>query len=108
MIKVVIMICIAVILGLAAGLSIYSLIYVLKLRKFIEGIDFRTATLSLDNFHNITINVQKPLTEENVCKLAEALEKKPGIIAKFFFGDGSQLHITKRTNGNNFRDPFLE
>ena len=92
----------------AVGAIIYAIFVFLKLKKTLESIDFKTATVSLDSFHDLTIEVSKPLSEDNILKLVEELDKKPGFIVKFFFGDGSQLHLTKQLNAYGQRDPFCD
>lgn len=108
MIKIVLISVVILVLITALLISIFSWVYVDKVRKFIEGVDFKTATVSLDRFSDLTINVAKPLTEENIHKIVEKLNEKPGFIVKFFFGDGSQLHLSKPDQGRKLQDPFLE
>lgn len=108
MLKLVFILGITFALVIALVISVCSWAYVMKVRKFIEDVDFKTATVSLDRFSDLTINVQKPLTEENIHKIVEKLNEKPGFIVKFFFGDGSQLHLSKPEQGPRLQDPFLE
>lgn len=108
MLKLVLILGITFALVVALIISVCSWAYVMKVRKFIEDVDFKTATVSLDRFSDLTINVQKPLTEENIHKIVEKLNEKPGFIVKFFFGDGSQLHLSKPQQGQAIQDPFLE
>lgn len=108
MLKLVLILGITFALVVALIISICSWAYVMKIRKFIEDVDFKTATVSLDRFSDLTINVQKPLTEENIHKIVEKLNERPGFIVKFFFGDGSQLHLSKPQQRQPIQDPFLE
>lgn len=108
MIKILFISVVIVVLIAALLISIFSWVYVEKVRRFIEGVDFKTATVSLDRFSDLTINVAKPLTEENIHKIVEKLNERPGFIVKFFFGDGSQLHLSKPEQGPRLQDPFLD
>lgn len=105
---IVIIITLSVVLSVALAAIVYAIFVFLRLKKTIESIDFKTATISLDSFHDLTIEVSKPLSEDNILKLVEELDKKPGFIVKFFFGDGSQLHLSKPITSYGQRDPFCD